>query len=58
MNHSGRSDRQDGLELLLLGVAGGVHVGDAGVHDLGAEADQPVDDLATRSSRCRGSGAS
>ena len=33
----GLGDRQERLELLGLGVAGGVHVGDAGVHDLGAE---------------------
>ena len=39
-------DRQEGLDLLLLGVAGGVHVLDAGVHDLGAEADEAVDHLA------------
>ena len=44
-NHSGRAIERKRLELLLLGVAGGVHVLDAGVHDLGAEADQPVDHL-------------
>ena len=38
-------DRQEGLELLLLGVAGGVHVLEAGVDDLGAEAHEPVDHL-------------
>ena len=36
-NHSGLGDRQERLELVGLGVAGGVHVGDPGVHDLGAE---------------------
>ena len=34
----GPGDREERLQLLLLGVAGGVDVVDAGVHDLGAEA--------------------
>ena len=50
-------DREERLDLLLLGVAGGVDVLDAGVHDLGAEAHEPVDHLAHVSSRCPGSGA-
>ena len=40
-------DRQEGLELLLLGVAGGVDVLQPRVDDLGAEADETVDDLVT-----------
>ena len=39
-------DREERLDLLLLGVAGGVHVLDAGVHDLDAEAHEAVDHLA------------
>ena len=50
----GLGDRQQRLELALHGVAGDVHVGQAGVHDLGAQAVQPVDDLADVASRCRG----
>ncbi len=41
----GPGDREVHLEVLGLGVAGGVDVGDARVHDLRAGPDQAVDDL-------------
>ena len=40
----GVDDRQVGLDLVGLGVAGGMHVEDAGVHHFGTDAQQPVDD--------------
>ena len=58
VNHAGVGDRQQRLELLLLGVAGHVHVGDARVHDLGAQPEQPVDHPASRCPRCPGWDAS
>ena len=51
-------DREERLELLLLGVTRGVHVLDAAVHDLDADADEAVDDLRDVGLRCPGSGAS
>ena len=41
----GLRDRHQHLQLFGLGVAGGVHVGDAGVHDLGPDPEQAVDHL-------------